>query len=183
MNIIFGIILLLSISYITITSPNEVLPTALAATNNALYLSIRLLVLFSFWLGIEKIIEESGLSKKIANFLSKPLRKILKSKNKESIKSASLNVSANMLGLGNIATPLGIRTIRNMNINGKMTYPMAMFFVLNATSLQLIPTTTLALLVSGGCDFPSKIILPSLLCSIIATCFGAILVRITVKND
>ncbi|MDE5911500.1 MAG: hypothetical protein K2H24_04120, partial [Clostridia bacterium] len=91
----------------------------------------------------------------------------------------TLNFSANLLGMGGAATPLGIKAMECMQDNSqKATDNMILFMVINSTSIQLIPATIIGLRASAGSNAPSDIILPSLLATLISTVTGVILAKL-----
>lgn len=121
-----------------------------------------------------KIFEETGISNLICKILS-PVVDFLFGKNltKEAKQYISLNMSANILGMGGAATPMGIKAINCLNDGKpKATNQMIMLIVLSATSLQLFPTSTIGLLAEKGADDPTSIMIPSFLSSFISTIIG-----------
>ena len=102
-------------------------------------------------------------------------RKIFRSDDKEAVYLASCNLSANFLGLPGAPTPLGIQACKKF-CEQKNAYASDMLFVLNATSLQLLPTTVIALRLAAGSSAPADIFLPTLLATLCSTVVGALLV-------
>ncbi|MFA9397327.1 MAG: nucleoside recognition domain-containing protein [Clostridiaceae bacterium] len=150
-------------------------------------LMMSLVGILCIWSGIIKIAEESRLNKKIAALL-KPLLKILfkeSSKDEKSIDNIALNLTANMLGLGNAATPLGIKAMESMEeINSNkevLSNDMVLFLVLNAASVQFIPTTIISIRASLHSINPSNVILPIILISIISAILGITYTKILEK--
>lgn len=96
-----------------------------------------------------------------------------------------MNMVANILGLGNAATPLGIKAMKSMqeeNTNKKViTNEMATFIVLNTASIQIIPTTVIAIRSSLGSGNPTAIIIPVWIATICAACAGIIATKIFIK--
>ena len=94
-----------------------------------------------------------------------------------------MNISANMLGMGGAATPLGIKAIESMNKDNPdkttVTYPMTMLIVICCTVLQFLPTSIMGLMSSAGSKNPASIVFPSILASILSTTIGIILVKVT----
>ena len=88
----------------------------------------------------------------------------------------SLNLASNLLGVGNAATPSAISAIREVEHGEKLSRFGAMLFVVNATSVQLLPTTVIGLRASMGSADPSDIILPNLLATIVTSIVGIALV-------
>ena len=118
----------------------------------------------------------------------KPIMKLLFPKLKRESKiyqEISMNMVANILGLGNAATPLGIKAMKSMqeeNNNKKViTNEMATFIVLNTASIQLIPTTVIAIRSSLGSENPTAIIIPVWIATICAACAGIIATKIFIK--
>ena len=94
-----------------------------------------------------------------------------------------MNISANILGMGSAATPLGIKAIESMNEDNPdkttVTYPMTMLIVICCTVLQFLPATIMGLMSSAGSKNPASIVLPSIISSILSTTIGIILVKIS----
>ena len=125
------------------------------------------------WMGLMKIAELSGLIDIFSKFIS-PLTNLIFpkiKKNPSAKKAISMNIVANILGLGNAATPLGINAMEKLNqLNPHKktaTNEMCMLVVLNTASIQLIPSTLIALRTTFGSDNPSEIILPVWISSVI----------------
>lgn len=128
-------------------------------------LCITLLGTICLWNGIMNIAIKTSLIKKLTKFFH-PFIKFLFPELKDDEKTSeqvSMNVIANILGLGNASTPLGLKAISSMQEKNKdkktLSNPMAMFILINTASLQIIPTTVIAIRSSLGSSNPSKIIL------------------------
>lgn len=128
-------------------------------------LCITLLGTICLWNGIMNIAIKTSLIKKLTKFF-RPFIKFLFPELKDDEKTfeqVSMNVIANVLGLGNASTPLGLKAISSMQEKNKdkktLSNPMAMFILINTASLQIIPTTVIAIRSSLGSSNPSKIIL------------------------
>lgn len=128
-------------------------------------LCITLLGTICLWNGIMNIAIKTSLIKKLTKFFH-PFIKFLFPELKDDEKTSeqvSMNVIANVLGLGNASTPLGLKAISSMQEKNKdkktLSNPMAMFILINTASLQIIPTTVIAIRSSLGSSNPSKIIL------------------------
>jgi spore maturation protein A len=84
-----------------------------------------------------------------------------------------MNISANLLGMGGAATPLGIKAIESMQKDNPekstATFPMIMLIIISCSSIQLLPTSIVGMLASAGSNNPTAIIFPSILCSVIST--------------
>ena len=170
--------MMLSLSVMIFVSPNLILSAMIDTSKNCVSLCLDLLSIYAVWLGILEIVDKSGISEKIAKLLHKPIKKIFKLTNFEQIKYVSINLSCNLLGLGNAATPSGIKAIKFMeNDLPKTKFAMMMLLVINATGLQLFPTTVIGLRAGAGSKFASDIILPTFLSTIIPTILCVLLLH------
>lgn len=130
-----------------------------------------------FWSGIMEIAQASGITAAIAKVF-KPVFKLLMpdfAEDNEVCSAVSMNISANLLGLGNAATPLGLRAMSLMNDKNASdiaSNSMVMFVVLNTASLQLVPTTVAVLRAENGSSDPMGIITSVWICSAAALLVG-----------
>ncbi len=178
MNRIWFIMIVASLSLLVWTSPSNILNTMVGAASDAFALSLELCAVYAVWLGILEIVEVSGLSDKLAKLLKPVIKKLFKIDDVETEKFIALNMSANILGLGNAATPMGINAMKRLDDgSGEATPAIIMLIVLNATSLQLLPTTVIGLRAAAGSQSPADIILPTLLATICTCSLGIILVK------
>lgn len=179
MNYIFTFSILFSV--ITALFGNKIgaLPSGiLDGAADAADIAFRLLATLCLWNGISEIAEESGLLKKAQRLLSPILRLLFPTYSKtDAAAPISANVTANLMGLGNGATPLGIEAMRRMKeLSGKTSADneMVRFVVLNSASLTLIPATAAALRAEAGSSEPFSIIIPVWLTGICALAAGLI---------
>lgn len=164
--------------------------------NNAIFdsaeqtvsLCITLLGTLCLWNGIMNIAVKTSLISKLTGVL-KPLIKFLfpdLTNDKKISEEVSMNIVANILGLGNAATPLGLKAISSMQEKNKdkstLSNSMAMFILINTASLQIIPTTVIALRSSLGSTNPSQIILGVWIATITAFLTAVILGKILSKK-
>ncbi|MBQ3115572.1 MAG: spore maturation protein [Clostridia bacterium] len=182
MNAIFGIILTISLGLICFLSPDKALSAMLAGGEKALYLSLKMVVIYAVWMGVFALMEKSGISNKFAKLL-KPINKFLFGRVPNKANDfMSLNISANVLGMSGATTPMGIKSIEELEKHPDTEYAIAMFFVINATSVQLIPSSVLALRTSLNSSSPADIILPTILATSLSTIIGVLLVKIFLKK-
>ena len=175
-------IMLVSICMLLYLDPENVLPTMLNTSKECLLLCANLLSIYAVWLGILQIMEDCGLIGKLSKWLSPITHKLFGKVDDKTNQYICMNISANMLGMGGAATPMGIEAMHRMDDgSGKVSRGMIMFFVLNATSLQLLPTTVIGLRMSAGSNCASDIIVPSLIATIITTLVGVALVYLCDK--
>lgn len=174
MNAIFAAVFLLSAAAFLLFSPDGFLPALLSGAEKAALLSLSLLAAYCVWLGFFKVLERSGLGDKLARLFTPVAKKLFRTDDSEAVFLASGNLSANLLGLPGAPTPLGIRATEQFLRKGNR-FGADMLFVLNATSLQLLPTTVLALRSAAGSLSPADILLPTLLCTLFTTLLGGTL--------
>ena len=128
------------------------------------------------WSSIMEIMKQSGVSAKLACLLKKPLRKLFKSAERSDVlEPLAENVSANLLGLGNAATPAGIRAAEMMARrikNGETSDDLCKFVVLNTASLQLIPSTVAAVRAAAGAENVFDILPAVWICSAVSVTAG-----------
>lgn len=182
MNSIFLTLLIASIFFITINSPECLILSMGNSAHNATSLCIKIVGICGIWLGIIKILERTGLNDKLSNLLSPVISFLFGDISKESKSYISLNMASNILGLSNIATPTGIKAIESLNVNGTITDKMIMLLVINATSLQLIPTTIISLRQELSSISPVSILLPTILTTLVSTLIGIILCKMFQKR-
>ena len=182
MNIIFIAVLLLSTILLIFSNPDAVLGAMLSGGEKALSLSLKMVVIYAVWLGIFQLMENSGLAKKIAR-LFRPVNKFLFGELPDKANDfMSLNISANLLGMSGATTPMGIKSIEELEKHPNTQYAITMFFVINATSVQVIPSSVMALRTSMGSSAPADIILPTILATLLSTIIGVLLVKTFVKK-
>lgn len=184
MNKIWIALFTISVVALCLFDPSQVLSGLLSASNRAVTLSLSLIAIYAIWLGIFSILEKSGLSAKLSKLLSPIINKLFGKNNlsDESKRYVSMNISANLLGMNGAATPLGIKAIESMQKDNKdkfkVTFPMIMLVAISCSSVQLLPTSIIGMLADAGSKNPTKIILPSIVCSIISTSITILLVYI-----
>lgn len=167
LNIIWPIFIIISYLYaIFVGNVSNINNSIFESCKSAVDLSITFLGTMCLWTGIMNIAKKTTLISKLANAL-KPIMKILFpdiSVEEEAYGEISMNMVANILGLGNAATPLGLKAMKTMQKKNPkkdtLTNSMAMFIIINTASIQIIPTTVIAIRTSLGSNNPTAIILP-----------------------
>ena len=160
---------------------------ALNSAKDAAMLCINMVGAYALWMGILNIAKESGLVDKIAKKLGFIIRKLFTGvkNNTRAISMIALNLSANILGMGNAATPFGIKAIEEMqkgNPDKKTaTDDMCMLLVINASSVQLLPLSIIALRSATGSANPADIVVSTLITTVITTATGITAVKIIQK--
>jgi spore maturation protein A len=153
----------------------------------AVELSIGLIGLMALWLGLMKIAEQAGLIARLARALKGITRRLFPDvpADHPAMGAMIMNISANMLGLGNAATPLGLKAMEELNkLNkkpGTATDAMCTFLVINTSNVQLIPATVIAIRAAAGSTNPTEILGPAILATTISTVVGLITVKLLSK--
>lgn len=179
MNKIWLLMMLASLIVLLYVDPGATLSTMIDASTSALTLCIELCAVYAVWLGLLEIVDATGLGQKLAKLLRPLIKKLFRVDNEEIEKMIALNMSANILGLGNAATPMGIKAMKSLDDgSGVATFSMIMLVVVNATSIQLLPSTVIGLRANAGSENPADIILPTILATVVTVSIGITLVLI-----
>lgn len=159
---------------------NEVAAAALDGASAAVSLAISLTGIMCLWTGILEIMNRCGISLGLSKLLGPLLRKIMPDafSSKESSAAVSANVSANLLGLGNAATPFGIKAAVSMRKGDVATDDLCMFVVLNTASIQLIPATIAGVRAGMGASEPFDILPAVWLTSILSVTSGVLAAKL-----
>ena len=167
LNFIWSLIVVSSIICAVFLGKTQNLSNAfIDSTADAVQLLLTLAGVICLWSGLMKIAERSGLTSAAAKLFGVPLRKLFPKleRNSAAFEAISMNISANLLGLGSTATPFGLKAMKELNkLNGgrdTASDEMVIFVVMNTASLQLMPTTLAALRQSSGSTAPFEILVP-----------------------
>ncbi len=174
MNVIFTVILLLSAITMCISAPQDFLPATISGVKGAAECALTLLCIYIVWMGLSAVAEDCRLTAKASKLLTPVCRKIFRTENAEAIKDISMNVSCNLLGIGGAATPYAVKAIGALEKDGNV-FAQNLLFIINATSIQLIPATVIALRAAAGSVAAYDITLPSFLATCVSTLTGAFL--------
>jgi len=187
-NYIWFFILVFGIIFGLITGKADILSKSIvSSTENTVTLVIGLLGIMCLWCGVMKIAERSGLTNKIAKLLKPILRLLFKeaARDEKALGAIVLNLTSNMFGLSNAATPFGIKAMEEMdkfNKNkGTASNDMALFLVLNAACIQFVPTTVISIRAACKSHNPGIIIVPAIIATGTAAIVGVIACKILQK--
>ena len=150
-------------------------------------IALPLIGIMAIWLGIMRLAERAGLVQLIAHALRPLMRRLFPDVPPEhpAMGSMVMNMAANMLGLGNAATPLGLRAMQDLErLNprpGVATNAMCTFLAINTASIQLVPTTAIALLAVAGSKNPTAIVVTAFLATCCAACAGVLAAKVLEK--
>ena len=157
---------------------------AFDSAKTAVQLSIGLIGIMALWLGLMKLAEEAGLVQLLARIVRPVLARLFPDvpKDHPALGSMTANIAANMFGLGNAATPLGLKAMQDLQeLNPdkeSAMNAMVTFITINATSVTIIPATIIGLRSAAGSANPSSIIVPSIIATTISTVTGVIVAKL-----
>ncbi len=182
MNIIWLLLLVTGTVTMLFTDPDGAIRAMLNGSTNAVTLAISLIATYGFWLGFFEILDKSGISDVIAKLLRPLIKRLFKGADAQTEKFITMNMSANLLGLGNASTPMGIGAIGAMNRGTTYaTTNMIMLLVISATSLQIIPSTVIGMRIAHGSASPTAFLIPCIISTVTSTVIGVLLVKICSK--
>ena len=185
LNILWPIFIIISIVYATFSGNLQNLNNSIfEATNTAVSLTLTLIGTTCLWNGIMEIASKTNVIQYLVKGLSPVIKSIFNDKSLES-NNIIMNIIANILGLGNAATPLGLKAMDELqkenNNKEVLSDSMMMLIVLNTASLQIIPTTVISIRSSLGSNNPAKIIFPVWISTICAAVVAIVFCKILIK--
>jgi spore maturation protein A len=155
---------------------------ALEGADSAIQLSLSMAGILCLWSGVMEVMNACGLSNRLAKLFQPFLRRLFPhaSRDKSTLAALSANLSANLLGLGNAATPLGIQAACKMarGCGGIASNELCLLVVLNTASVQLLPTTVASLRAAAGCKTPFDILPAVWFASILSVTVGLATARL-----
>lgn len=184
-NKIWGFFIVVGIIFCLVTNNSDgVNIEILNSCKSAFDMTVKIFPVMALWLGICKIAEQSGLLNKLSLKLSKVLKYIFPEipKGHVSLSYISSNIIANMFGLGNAATPFGLKAMKSLQeLNNKKdtaSRSMITFLVLNTSGITIIPTTIISLRMMYGSSDPTSIVIPCIAISFISVLFAIVIDKI-----
>lgn len=188
-NKLWTLLIIIGSIYLIINGKFDILNKQILNSGKVtLDLIIQIFPLISLWLGIMNIAKVSGLLNKISKFIEPVLTKLFPEipKGHEALGYISSNIIANVFGLGNAATPFGIKAMESMQKINKdknvASRSMITFLIMNTCGITIIPTTIISLRMMHNSKNPSNIILPCLIVSVISLIFGLLIDRLWARK-
>ena len=167
----------------------EITQSAMDSAGLAVQMTIGFIGIWALWLGLMKVAEKSGFITILTKILS-PVTKIIfpqVPRDHPAMGAMMMNMAANMMGLGNAATPMGLQAMKELQslnkIKTKASNAMCTFLVINTSSITLIPTTVIALRVSTGSKNPTEIIGTAIIATTISTLVGILSAKLMEKGE
>lgn len=183
-NYLWGIFIIIGVIFGLLKGNNNVANSLLTSGSKGIEMILSLVPLMCLWLGTMKIAATSGLLEIISKKLSKVVRIIFPEipEGDPSIGYISSNIVMNMLGLGNAATPFGLKAmseLKRLNNNSDVaSRSMITFLVLNTASVTIIPTTVISLRILNGSISPTEIVLVTIITTFLSTFLALLLDRL-----
>ena len=183
-NYLWGIFIIIGVIFGLLNGNNNVANSLLTSGSKGIEMILSLVPLMCLWLGTMKIATTSGLLEIISKKLSKVVRIIFPEipEGDPSIGYISSNIVMNMLGLGNAATPFGLKAmseLKRLNNNSDVaSRSMITFLVLNTASVTIIPTTVISLRILNGSTSPTEIVLVTIITTFLSTFLALLLDRL-----
>ena len=186
LNILWPIFIIISIAYSIFFGNIENLNKSIfESTESAVNLTLTLLGMTCLWSGIMEVASKTQIIEYLSKLLRPITKKLFSNLNEKSYSNIIMNIIANILGLGNAATPLGLKAMKELQKENEckeeLSDNMMMLIVLNTASLQIIPTTVIAIRSSLGSENPTQIIFPVWISTICAAVVGIIFTKIIIK--
>lgn len=183
-NKLWSILILIGSSYMMIIGKFDLLNEQILGSGKVtLELLIQIFPLISLWLGIMNIAKESGLLSKLGKIIEPFLIFLFPDipKGHEAFEYISSNIVANLFGLGNAATPFGIKAMKSMQKlcvdKEAASRSMITFLIINTCGFTLVPTTIISLRMAYNSSNPSSIVFPCIVISFLSLCFGLLIDR------
>lgn len=184
-NYIWAFFIITGIVYAFFTGKTDVINSEIiSSASTSINMILTILPIMCLWLGLMNIAKESGLLKIMSNNISPIVKKLFPEipKDHEAFGLISSNIIMNMLGLGNAATPFGLKAMKSMQELNKnkdvASRSMITFLVINTASVTIIPTTVISFRVINGATNPTDILLSSIITTILSCLIGLILDRL-----
>lgn len=163
---------------------DEVSVGIMNSVSSAVELFIGLMGIMALWTGVMRVAEKSGLVRQLSKVIRPALKLVFADvpKDHPAMGAMIMNIAANMLGLGNAATPLGVNAMKELQrLNPqptKATNAMCTFLVINTSSVQLIPATVIGIRAAAGSINPTEIVGTALVATTVSTMVGILSVKI-----
>lgn len=182
MNKSFFVMIFLGFLYAGMTGKVEQASQgALSAGAQAIETVMEMCGAFMLFGGISRVLENTGASGQIVRLLKGPLRKLFgKGVSEEAMGAVTMNMAANMLGMGNAATPMGLKAAKLLNPHKESRAPAALclLLVLNSTAIELFPATVIAMRYAAGSQMAMAVVLPTIVSTTVSCAVGIMLCKL-----
>lgn len=182
MNALFFTVFTICTLSLLVLSPENFLPAMLDGAGKAATLCVSLIATYAVWMGLMRLWEDSGVARGVSRVIKPIAKRLLKTDDEEALSAVSMNVSVNLLGISGAATPYGIKAAQLLDQTDNAEYSSAIFFILNATSLQILPSSLVAVRVAMQSSNPTDIIFPTIIATVFSTALGVLLTTLAYRK-
>ena len=182
MNTLFFVVFSICTLSLLLFSPENFLSAMLDGAGKSATLCLSLVATYAVWMGLMRLWEDSGVARGVSRLIKPVLKRLLKTNDEDALSAVSMNVSVNLLGISGAATPYGIKAAQLLDKAENAEYASAMFFILNATSLQILPSSLVAVRVAMASANPTDIILPTIIATVFSTTLGVALTALVYRK-
>ena len=182
MNALFFTVFTICTLSLLVLSPENFLPAMLDGAGKAATLCVSLIATYAVWMGLMRLWEDSGVARGVSRVIKPIAKRLLKTDDEEALSAVSMNVSVNLLGISGAATPYGIKAAQLLDQTDNAEYSSAIFFILNATSLQILPSSLVAVRVAMQSANPTDIIFPTIIATVFSTALGVLLTTLAYRK-
>ena len=182
-----GLVVIGTVCGIALGNGEAVADAVMNSAGTSAALCLGMLGTYMLWMGIMNNAKDAGLIEKLSKAMQRPLGAIFRGVKKGSAAMGyiAMNIAANMLGMGNAATPFGLKAMQELQKENKVKHlpsdDMCTFLILNTASVQLLPLSVIAVRAAAGSSSPSDIVLAAFLATLITAIAGLIGARIFSK--
>ena len=180
MNVLFSIVFLLSAAVLCFLAPENFLAALIDGASKSAVLCFSLIATYAIWLGLMNVWKDSGITRAVSRILRPIARRLFRTDDTQALDAVCMNASVNLLGISGAATAYGIKAANLLDRSKDAEYDSCMLFILNATSLQLLPTSIIGVRTALGSASPADIVIPTLLSTLFSTLHGVVMVRLFV---
>ena len=184
LQIVFGIMMGAGLLFGLVQGKGtEVVSAMLSGAGDAVLTVLSMAGGFAFFCGLMGILERAGGMQALARLWRPLLRRLTGGEaGEEAMAYMAMNLSANMLGMGNAATPMGLEAARRLGGKPRAGNALCLFLVMNAASIEILPTSVISLRAAAGSANPGAITLPTLLVTVLSAFFGILSCKIMEKK-
>ncbi|MBP3940739.1 MAG: nucleoside recognition protein [Christensenellaceae bacterium] len=184
MSAVFTVLIGMSLLYGLFCGKAEAMTAAVfASAETAAETVISMLGSYAFWLGLLNVAKESGIVSLAARLMRPLMKKLFPGSSKEAHAYVTLNFVANFFGMGNAATPFGLRAAKELEKGEDPDALISMFMAINTSAVQLIPMGVIALRQAAGSLMPADILLPTFLVSLAGLVFAVMMALFARKKE
>lgn len=183
MNLLFSLLVAVCALIALFQAPDAFLSALIDGGSRAATICLSLLATYAVWMGLIQVWEDSGVTRGVSKLLRPFAKKLFKTEDNAALDALCMNLSVNLLGATGAATPYGVKAAQLLDKTPHAEYASAMFFALNATSLQLFPASVVAVRVAMHSAAPTDIVLPTFLVTLFSTLTAALLVSLLCRDE